>query len=103
MRTFGLLERACMQQVNRCAAVYQIFKHSFSRKSLLANRETNPSKKALAGSRLLLGHAVERAQTNDEIAACNTGHFAVRKQTRKRIQRHAVIIIIEGWYDTVII
>src|SRR6266571_1046049 len=54
---------------------------------------------ALLGSRLLLGHAMERAQTHDEVAACNTDHFAVRKQTRQRIQRHAITRIIEGWND----
>src|SRR5713226_9569171 len=54
---------------------------------------------ALRVSRLLLGHAVERTQTHDEVAACNTDHFAVRKQTRQRIQRHAIIRIIEGWHD----
>src|SRR6266404_6456049 len=54
-------------------------------------------KRMLLGSRLLLGHAVERAKSEDEIAAGNAHHFAVWKQARERIQSHAIVRIIERW------
>jgi hypothetical protein len=40
---------------------------------------------------LLLGHAVECAESEDEIAAGNAHYFAVRKQAGERIQRHAIV------------
>src|SRR6267378_734263 len=44
----------------------------------------------LLRSRLLLGHAVERAESEYQIAAGNAKHFAVWKQARERIQRDAI-------------
>jgi len=53
----------------------------------------------LLGGRLLLGHTVERAEPEHKIAAGNAKHFAVWKQARERIQRHAIVRIIERWHE----
>src|SRR6266436_5526916 len=60
-------------------------------------------KPGLFRSRLLLGHAVQRAESEDEIAAGNANHFAIWKQAGERIQGHAIVRIIERWdeYDLI--
>jgi hypothetical protein len=40
---------------------------------------------------LVLGHAVERAEAEDQIAASDAHDFAVRKKTRQHVQSHAVV------------
>src|SRR5882724_8275142 len=54
---------------------------------------------SLSDSRLLLGHAMERAESEDQIAARNARHFTVRKQTRKCIQRHTIVQVVERGHE----
>ena len=56
-------------------------------------------KRILLGGRLLLGNAVERAESEDQIAARNSGDFAIWKQARECIQRHAIVRIIESGHE----
>ena len=41
------------------------------------------------------GHAVQRAQTPDQIDAVNADDFAIRKNLRQNVQRHAVVGVVK--------
>lgn len=45
--------------------------------------------------RLLLSHAVQRAQAQHKIRAGDADHFAVRKELRQLVERHPVIRVVE--------
>src|SRR6478672_11082044 len=46
--------------------------------------------------RLLLRHAVDRAQAPDEVSAMDADNLTIRKQVSENIQRMAIVWIIEG-------
>ena len=48
---------------------------------------------------LLLRHAMQRSQAQHQIAAGNADHFAIREQSRQRVQGHAILRIAEGWRE----
>jgi hypothetical protein len=48
------------------------------------------SQARLPPSRLLLRHAMQRAESQHQIAAGNSNNFATRKKRSQRIQRHAI-------------
>src|SRR5713226_9574162 len=62
------------------------------RNAIQGEREGGPR---LQGSWLLLGHAVERAETEDEVAAGDAHDFAIGKQTGESIERDAIVRIVE--------
>src|SRR5204863_288388 len=49
-----------------------------------------------SGSRLVLRHAVQRTQPQHEITAWNADDFAIREQSRERVQRDAVLGIAKN-------
>src|SRR5437667_2810496 len=56
-------------------------------------------KPALLGSRLLLRHAVHRAKSQHEIAAGDSHHFTIWKQTRECIECDAIVRVIKSGHD----
>src|SRR5450432_1581977 len=53
----------------------------------------------LLRGRLLLSHAVERAQAEDQVAAGDAYYFAIRKEIGQRVQGCAIVGVVEGWDD----
>src|SRR5438105_2798543 len=49
-----------------------------------------------AAFRLLLRHAVQRAEPPDQIAAMDADDLAVRKNSGEQVERHAIVRIVEG-------
>ena len=49
----------------------------------------------LLGRRLLLGHAVDRPESPDQISTVNSNHFAVGKDVGQNVERNTIIWIVE--------
>ena len=53
----------------------------------------------LCGRRLLLGHAVESAEAEDEVAAGDADDFAIGEKFGESVEGDAVVRIVEGGDD----
>src|SRR2546427_3884651 len=65
-------------------------------KAIDGDREKWP---ALARGRLLLGHAVQCAKTEDEIAAGDANHFAIGEEAGESVQSDAIVRIVERRHE----